>query len=64
MCGKGQAPERTRAVEPDGEPWLVGKDVARALGYSDPYKALAGHVDEEDKREGGGRSRPPPVNSR
>ena len=24
-----------RAVEIDGEPWLVGKDVALALGYDD-----------------------------
>ncbi|WP_294514082.1 phage antirepressor [uncultured Intestinimonas sp.] len=38
-----------RTVEVDGEPWLVGKDVARALGYSNPRKALADHVDEEDK---------------
>lgn len=38
-----------RAVEIDGEPWLVGKDVAKALGYSNPRKALADHVDSEDK---------------
>lgn len=38
-----------RTVELDGEPWLVGKDVAQALGYSNPRKALADHVDEEDK---------------
>lgn len=38
-----------RAVEIDGEPWLVGKDVAAALGYSNSRKALADHVDEEDK---------------
>ena len=37
-----------RTVELDGEPWLVGKDVAQALGYSNPPKALADHVDEED----------------
>ena len=24
-----------RTVEIDGEPWLVGKDVAKALGYKD-----------------------------
>lgn len=24
-----------RAIEIDGEPWLIGKDVAEALGYSD-----------------------------
>lgn len=38
-----------RAIEVDGEPWFVGKDVAAALGYSNPRDALAKHVDEEDK---------------
>lgn len=38
-----------RRVEIDGEYWLSGKDVAQALGYSNPRKALADHVDEEDK---------------
>ncbi len=38
-----------RTVEIDGEPWLVGKDVAVAQGYSNPRKALADHVDKEDK---------------
>ena len=38
-----------RTVELDGEPWLVGKDVAAALGYAKPENALAAHVDDEDK---------------
>ena len=38
-----------RAVEIDGEPWMVGKDVATALGYSNPQKAIRDHVDSEDK---------------
>ena len=38
---------RTTAV--DGEPWFVGKDVAEILGYSNPRKALADHVDGDDK---------------
>lgn len=38
-----------RVIEIDGEPWMVGKDVALALGYSNPRDALANHVDEEDK---------------
>ena len=38
-----------RSVEIEGEPWLVGKDVAAALGYQNPSKALADHVDDEDK---------------
>ena len=39
-----------RTVEVGGEPWLVGKDVAQALGYSDTDQALRKHVDEEDKK--------------
>ena len=33
----------------NGEPWFVGKDVAAALGYTNPSKALADHVSEDDK---------------
>ena len=39
-----------RAIEKDGEPWFVGKDVAEALGYSNARDALAKHVDNEDKK--------------
>ena len=39
-----------RTVEVNGEPWLVGKDVATALGYSDTKSALSDHVDTEDKQ--------------
>ena len=38
-----------RTVDQNGEPWFVGKDVAAALGYSNPRKALIDHVDEQDK---------------
>ena len=38
-----------RTVKINGEPWLVGKDVALALGYGDTDQALRKHVDEEDK---------------
>ena len=38
-----------RVIEKDGEPWFVGKDVAEILGYADPNKAIAMHIDEEDK---------------
>ncbi len=41
---------KIRTVEIDGQPWLVGKDVARALGYANTKDALAKHVDQEDKR--------------
>ncbi len=40
---------QVRTVEIDGTPWLVGKDVAEALGYTNPQKAIRDHVDEEDK---------------
>ena len=32
-----------------GETFFVGKDVATALGYKNPSKAIQQHVDEEDK---------------
>lgn len=46
-----QNPEfgRVRIVEVNGEAWMVGKDVAEALGYSNPQKAIRDHVDEDDK---------------
>lgn len=40
---------QVRTVTIDGEPWLVGKDVAQALGYSNTRDALNKHVDAEDK---------------
>jgi len=42
-----------RGFEIDDEAWFVGIDVARALGYSNQYGAIARHVDEDDllKRE-------------
>ena len=41
-----------RTVVIDDEPWFVGKDVAAALGYENPQKALRDHVDNEDKKMG------------
>ena len=38
-----------RTVTIDGEPWLVGKDVATALGYTAERNALSRHVADEDK---------------
>lgn len=38
-----------RVATVDSEPWFVGKDVARALGYSNPQKAVRDHVDDEDR---------------
>ena len=41
---------KIRTVIKDGEPWFVGKDIAQILGYSDVNKAIAMHVDNEDKK--------------
>lgn len=41
--------EEVRTIQIDGEPWFVGKDVAKNLGYKDTSDALKNHVDEEDK---------------
>ncbi len=41
-----------RTLKINGEPWFVGKDVAKALGYGDGKSlanAVAKHVDDEDK---------------
>ena len=38
-----------RTIDHEGDVWFVGKDVAEILGYTNPSKALADHVDEEDK---------------
>lgn len=38
-----------RTVTIDNEPWFVGKDVASALGYTNPQKAVRDHVSEEDR---------------
>ena len=40
---------RIRLVLFNDEPWIVGKDVAQALGYSNHRDALYKHVDDEDK---------------
>lgn len=41
---------KIRTVTIDDEPYLVGRDVAEVLGYSNPSKAVIAHVDDEDKR--------------
>lgn len=38
-----------RSVEIKGEAWLVGKDVAQALGYDKPTDAVRKRVDAEDR---------------
>lgn len=44
---------KVRTVVIDGEPWLVGKDVAEILGYAKPLNALASHVDTDDSLKRG-----------
>ena len=36
-------------VNENGETFFVGSDVAKALGYKNPRKAIRDHVDDEDK---------------
>lgn len=38
-----------RGIMIDGEPWLVGKDVASVLGYRDTSDAMKRHIDKEDR---------------
>ena len=38
-----------RTVTVNGEPWFVGKDVAEALGYSEPRSAVSKKVDDTDR---------------
>lgn len=38
-----------RTLVINNEPWFVGKDVTKILGYTNPSKALLDHVDDEDK---------------
>ena len=40
-----------RTCQVDNQIMFAGKDVAKALGYSNTRKALQDHVDEEDKRD-------------
>lgn len=40
---------KVRILEIENEPYFVGKDVAKILGYTNTRKALIDHVEEEDK---------------
>ena len=41
-----------RTLNINGEPWFVGRDVAKTLGYSNTKDALMKRVDNEDKLDG------------
>lgn len=38
-----------RTITINGEPWFVGNDCAKALGFKDPYSGVRKNVDAEDK---------------
>ena len=38
-----------RTITIDNEPWFVGIDAAKSLGYANPKNAVPKHVSEEDK---------------
>lgn len=40
---------QVRALTIDSEPYFIGKDVAKVLGYKDTVNALKSHVDSDDK---------------
>lgn len=40
-----------RTVMRNNTPYFIGKDVAEALGYRRPTKAISDHIDDEDKDE-------------
>ena len=49
---KNQEFGQVRSLVINGEPWLVGKDVTKALGYDNPSKAIR-------RQKGGGPKRYP-----
>lgn len=46
---KNQAFGEIRTLTIHNEPWFIGKDVAEVLGYQNTKKALADHIDPDDK---------------
>lgn len=41
---------QVRIISINEEPWIVGKDAAKALGYENTKDALTRHVDDEDRQ--------------
>lgn len=39
---------KVRVISIEGEPYFVGSDVAKVLGYVNPSKAVKNHVDKDD----------------
>ena len=46
----GEHQARITTIVVNGQPWLKGPEVAAALGYAAPAKAVRTHVDEDDKQ--------------
>lgn len=42
--------QQVRTIEIENEPWFVGKDVAKILGYQNGSRDINRHVDEEDRQ--------------
>ena len=40
---------QVRTILIENEPWFVGKDVAEALQYNEPHKAITRHIEEDDR---------------
>lgn len=38
-----------RTVLRDGQPWFVASDICKALGYANPSKAVADHLDDDER---------------
>ena len=41
---------QVRTLTINGEPWMVGKDIAAALGYENGSRDINRHVDDEDRK--------------
>lgn len=50
MIFKNEEFGEIRSLEINNEPYFVGKEIAKALGYKNTKDALINHVDEDDKR--------------
>lgn len=50
MIFKNEEFGEIRSLEINNEPYFVGKEIAKVLGYKNTKDALINHVDEDDKR--------------
>ena len=41
---------KIRAVDIDGQPWFIGKDITKVLGYENGSRDINRHVDKADRR--------------